>query len=179
VTATVAPRLASVFGSSRLGEGEAEYEQARELGRRLVLAGWTPCTGGYQGTMEAVCRGAAEAGGRPVGVTVAAWDWLSPNRWVAERREAADLYERLRALIAVDAMIAVGGGVGTLAEVALAWNLGQRRPEDRRPLIVVGARCRGLLDAFAAHLIDGPRDLDLIVPVDDVDGALAALGSAA
>jgi hypothetical protein len=179
VITTAGTRLASVFGSSRLAEGDEDYERARELGRRLVLAGWTPCTGGYQGAMEAVSRGAAEAGGRPVGVTVAAWPWLSPNPWVAERREAADLHERLRVLIAVDAMIAVGGGVGTLAEVALAWNLSQRRPEDRRPLIVIGPRWRGLMDAFSRHLIDGPGDLDLVTPVDDVDAALAALGSAA
>jgi hypothetical protein len=98
---------------------------------------------------------------------------------VAEERAADSLVARLTELVHSDAWVAMAGGVGTLAEVALAWNLSQRRPEDRRPLIVIGPRWRGLMDAFSRHLIDGPGDLDLVTPVDDVDAALAALGSAA
>ncbi len=59
----------SVFGGSQPKEGDAAYTEAQELGRLLAERGHTVLTGGYIGTMEAVSRGANEAGGHVIGVT--------------------------------------------------------------------------------------------------------------
>lgn len=59
----------AVFGGSQPKEGDPAYAEAYELGSLLAQAGHTVLTGGYIGTMEAVSRGAAEAGGHVIGVT--------------------------------------------------------------------------------------------------------------
>ena len=56
--------IVTVFGSSRPGEGSPDYEEARVLGRALAKHGFAVCSGGYGGVMEAVSRGAKEAGGK-------------------------------------------------------------------------------------------------------------------
>ncbi|MEJ5198439.1 MAG: DNA-binding protein, partial [Anaerolineae bacterium] len=69
-------RTIAVFGSSRREEESALYREAYELGRVLAGAGYAVLTGGYNGSMAAVSRGAAEAGGRVIGVTCAIFDPL-------------------------------------------------------------------------------------------------------
>ena len=70
----------SVFGSSAPQPGSADYEAARDLGRRLAEAGFTVQTGGYMGTMEGVSRGANEAGGHVIGVTCDQIEEFRPSR---------------------------------------------------------------------------------------------------
>ncbi|MGH9398933.1 MAG: Rossmann fold nucleotide-binding protein, partial [Thermoanaerobaculia bacterium] len=60
-----------VFGSSLPREGEAAYEEAREIGQLVARRGGRVVCGGYGGVMEAACRGAAEAGGSSLGVVLA------------------------------------------------------------------------------------------------------------
>jgi len=170
------PRVASVFGSARLLPGDHEYAEAEQLGRLLHEAGWVVCTGGYDGAMAAVSRGAREAGGHVVGITMDAWaPRLRPNSWVLEERPAADLFERVRLLTASDAWLAVAGGIGTLAEVALAWNLLQSREIEPRPLVLVGRRWRAVAGAIRRELVVGEHDLDLVLLARDPEHALALL----
>ena len=61
--------IITVFGSARPRAGEADYEEARRLGGELARRGFQVCTGGYTGVMEAVSRGAKEAGGRTIAIT--------------------------------------------------------------------------------------------------------------
>src|SRR5260370_40052947 len=61
--------IVTVFGSSRPREGDAEYDEARELGGALARSGFAVCSGGYGGGVGAVSRGAKEAGGKTYGVT--------------------------------------------------------------------------------------------------------------
>src|SRR3954453_13250544 len=120
----VGAKRVSVFGSAYSQPGHPDYEEARRLGRLLAEAGYTVCTGGYHGAMGAVSQGAHEAGGHVVGVTVTPWGAeRSPNPWLKEEIATANLHERLQQLVASDGLIAVYGGVGTLTEIALAWNL--------------------------------------------------------
>ena len=90
--------IATVFGSSRPSDGDADYAEARELGWALAEKGFTVCTGGYGGVMEAASRGAKDAGGRTLGVT-AKFFGRSPNRWVDEVIEVDTWQQRLFALI--------------------------------------------------------------------------------
>ena len=132
----------SVFGGSQPKAGDAAYEEARTLGRLLAERGHVVLNGGYIGTMEAVSRGAAEAGGHVIGVTceeIEKWRKVSVNRWVKEEIRKKTLMERLQVLIEeCDAAIALPGGPGTLTEIALAWNLMIVESRHRIPLILVG-----------------------------------------
>jgi hypothetical protein len=132
----------SVFGGSQPKENDAAYAEAMLLGRLLAERGHTVLTGGYIGTMEAVSRGASEAGGHVIGVTcdeIEAWRPVRANRWVKEERRRRKLMERLEELItACGAAIALPGGPGTLTEIATTWNLMIVGVLRRRPLILVG-----------------------------------------
>lgn len=166
----------TVFGSARLGEGQAEYDDARKLGRILAERGDVIVSGGYGGLMEAVSRGAHEAGGRVVGVTVAPWiGRISPNPYLSEEISAQTLYERLEALIESDGLIALPGGAGTLGEIALAWNLRQMDLTPAKPVILVGSAWRRVVETFAANLIINEHDLAMLTLVDTIEGAVEAL----
>src|SRR3990172_9113073 len=101
----------TVFGSAAPVSGDAAYEQGRQLGESLARVGHTVLTGGYMGTMEAVSRGAAEAGGHTVGVTcdqIEKWRNTKANAWVKEERRFESLGERLYCLIeSCDAALAL------------------------------------------------------------------------
>src|SRR3990172_10856853 len=103
----------TVFGGAQPKEGSSGYEEACELGSLLAQRGHTVLTGGYMGTMEAVSRGASDAGGHVIGVTcedIEAWRKTSANPWVKEERRKKSLIERLQALVeGCDAAIALAG----------------------------------------------------------------------
>ena len=169
-----------MFGSARIPAGSPDYEDARRLGQLLADRGDVIVSGGYGGLMEAVSRGAQEAGGRVIGVTVQPWmERLTPNRYLSEEISARTLFERLEALVESDALIALPGGAGTLGEVALAWNLRQMGLMSPKPVIVVGQGWRQMLDAFRANLVVDERDIALLRAVDSVDEAVAALEDSA
>lgn len=142
----------TVFGGSEPHPGEPAYEQAFLLGRLIGQKGYTVLTGGYIGTMEAVSRGAAESGGHVIGVTcdeIETWRPIRPNAWVQEEMRFPSLRQRLNALIdCCDAAIALPGGIGTLAEVAMMWSYLQTGVISPRPLILVGPGWKLLMDQF-------------------------------
>lgn len=145
-------RIIAVFGSSRREADGPFYREAYELGRLLARAGYAVLSGGYGGSMAAVSRGAAEAGGRVIGVTCAIFDPLPPNRWLTEEVKAPTLIDRLTTMLArSDGFVAVRGGIGTLSEVTLAWSLLQTRSLDGKPLVLLGADWQPIMDTFLAH----------------------------
>lgn len=171
--------VVAVFGSARIHEGDADYEDARQLGALLAEAGFAVKTGGYAGAMEAASRGARESGAHVVGITLRPFrDRRAPNAFVAEEQEAEDLFLRVRGLVHSDAWIAVSGGIGTLAEVAITWNLLQHEPELARPLVLMGGRWRALLPELMDHLIVDDADAVHVRVVDDPAEALDALREA-
>lgn len=166
----------TVFGSSRVLPDEVVYQDAVRLGRLLAEAGYTLYTGGYSGVMEAVSRGAVEAGGRAVGVTVSSWAArFQPNQWIGEEIAMPDLFQRISRLTATDAYVAMPGGLGTLGEVALTWNLFQTHSIPRRPLVLVGSAWRDALECLRGAVRIEPRDLELIRLVRSVEDAVSAI----
>ncbi len=142
----------AVFGSSRRDAEAPLYREAYELGGLLARAGYAVLSGGYGGSMAAVSRGAAEAGGHVIGVTCAIFDPLPPNPWLTEEVKAPTLLDRLALMLArSDGFVAVRGGIGTLSEVTLAWSLLQTRSLAGKPLVLLGAGWQPVLDAFLAH----------------------------
>ncbi len=140
----------SVFGGSLPKEGDLAYIEAIELGRMLAENGHIVLTGGYIGTMEAVSRGAAQAGGHVIGVTCAEierWRARGANPWVIEEWRKETLIQRLQALIeGCHAAMALPGGAGTLTEIALTWNLMIVESIHRRPLILIGDGWQSVFD---------------------------------
>jgi uncharacterized protein (TIGR00725 family) len=146
----------TVFGGSQPKEKDAAYAEAYQLGKLLAEAGHIVLTGGYIGTMEAVSRGAHEAGGHVIGVTCAdieAWRKVKANSWVKEERRHQTLLQRLDGLISgCDAAIALPGGPGTMTEIGLMWNLMAIDALPRRPLILVGRGWQSMLDQAYAEM---------------------------
>lgn len=142
----------TVLGGSRPLPGEPAYEGAYTLGRLLGAQGFTVLTGGYLGTMEAVSRGANEAGGHVIGVTceeVERWRPIRANAWVQEEWRKPNLKERVFSLLeSCDAAIVLPGGPGTLGELSIMWNLLIIAAIPRRPLILVGPAWQKVLETF-------------------------------
>jgi uncharacterized protein (TIGR00730 family) len=163
------PSLISVFGSSMPHPGSADYEAARDLGRRLAQAGFAVQTGGYAGVMEAVSRGADEAGGRVVGVTYASFeasDSVEPNVWVKEVVRQPTLHARVFYLAAnCDGIVVMPGGVGTLSELALTWNLVQVSEISPKPIVLVGGLWQRTLAAFVDRAYIHPQHAALLTLV--------------
>ncbi len=145
----------TVFGGSQPRPGDPIYQGAIRLGALLAKAGYTLLTGGYIGTMEALSRGAAEAGGHVIGVTcdqIEAWRPVKANPWVTEDWHYASLKERIFALIEnSNACLALPGGVGTLAEITLTWNLLITHILPPRPLILIGSGWQASIRKFLSE----------------------------
>jgi len=141
-----AKKIITVFGSSRPEDGHADYTEAFELGRALAAAGFAVCTGGYGGVMEAVSRGASESGGRVLAVT-SGFFRARTNRWVAEETNMATWQERLFELVRLgDGYVACKGGTGTLVELAVVWEMLNKKAMERRPFVVLGDFWQPILD---------------------------------
>jgi uncharacterized protein (TIGR00725 family) len=167
-----------VFGSARLTPEDPRYEEARQVGERLARAGYAIATGGYGGLMEAVSHGASRAGGHVVGVPMRSWSWQAPNRWISETRWAEDIFQRLRAFHACDALVALPGGLGTLSEVTLVWANRGTDPDRTPPLLLLGPVWAEMHDHFQRLLVIDKRDLMLVQLVPTIDQIIPALEQA-
>ena len=172
--------IISVFGSSRAERDSVEYREAYEVGKLLAENGYSVCNGGYDGTMEAASRGCKEAGGRTIGVTVEVFGSRLPNEFLDEEVGTASLLIRLDTLTALaDAYVVLKGGLGTLLEMALVWNLHSLRVYHDKPIILLGPAWRATVEAISQHLMI--RDIDLAAftfaaTPEDALRALAQLG---
>ena len=111
----------AVIGSGAEHEGRAEA-----VGRLLAERGATVVTGGRGGVMAAASRGAKSAGGTTIGI-VPGESRAEASEWVDHVVVTGIGHARNLAVVASgDAVIAVGGGYGTLAEIGLALTLGRR-----------------------------------------------------
>ena len=146
-------RIVTVFGSSRPQENDAEYEDARELGRALATSGFSVCSGGYGGVMAAVSRGAKERGGKTYGVTAEFFS-ARANAWVDAEVRVATWQERLFELIRMaHGFVACKGGTGTLVELAVVWEMLNKSVMTGKPLAVLGN--------FWAPIIECVREVEL------------------
>jgi uncharacterized protein (TIGR00725 family) len=147
--------IITVFGSSRPCEGHADYEQARALGRELALCGFRVCSGGYRGVMEAVSRGAKEAGGRTMAVT-AEFFASKPNAWVDDVHTVSTWQERLFELIRLgNGFVACKGGTGTLVELAVVWEMLNKGVVQGKPFVTLGDFWVPIIERVREVEIDG------------------------
>jgi uncharacterized protein (TIGR00725 family) len=145
-----------VAGASR--PEPALMGQAERLGRRLAEAGAVVVCGGGPGVMEAVCRGAQSAGGTTVGL-LPGLDRAEGNPYLTVSLPTGLGQGRNLLLVrSSDALVAVGGGFGTLSEIALALRTGTP---------VVG------LATWSLHLDAGPVDAFPVATDPDTAADLA------
>jgi uncharacterized protein (TIGR00730 family) len=154
--------LIAVYGSSAARPRSDLYALGVEMGRLLGQAGFDVMTGGYQGVMEAVSRGARTAEAHVVGITMARFE-DQVNPYVVEEIHTANFYERFGWLVdRADGYVAMPGGIGTLAEVSFAWQEILLGIVPRRPLILVGDEWRAMFDSWVKNFVRTPN---LFVPL--------------
>jgi uncharacterized protein (TIGR00730 family) len=172
----------TIFGGSRVEPDSDEYLAAQRLGEALAQRGFDVVTGGYNGVMEAVSRGAREAGGHVVGVTV---DVIArnfervPNAFLSQEVRTAALLERIDKMVELGAAyVVLPGGAGTLAELGVVWNLALLGALQNKPLIVVGRGWERVLHVMVDELHTIEADLRWLRFVPDVDSAVQTLADA-
>jgi uncharacterized protein (TIGR00730 family) len=171
----------TVFGSARFREGHPYYELTREVGRRLVEAGFSVMTGGGPGLMEAANRGAKEAGGYSVGVNIELPSEQKPNPYLDRWIEFPYFFVRKLMLLKYSyAFVAMPGGFGTLDEIFETAVLIQTGKMKDFPLILLGKSYWQPLMAFlretlvAAATVDA-ADVDRWVLTDSPEEAVALM----
>ena len=155
-------RIITIFGGSKCVEGTDEYAEAMRVGRLLAERGYTICTGGYLGVMEAASRGAREKGGRVLGIVLNQFR-SEPNRYLTDKVATDHFYDRLQNLIGRSlGFIAIRGGMGTVTEISLVWNKLQTGVLENRPLVLLGDCWKGVVDAWQANLVVSDEDVGLL-----------------
>jgi uncharacterized protein (TIGR00730 family) len=146
-------KIVTVFGSSRPRVGDAQYAEAHALGVALAAKGFTVCSGGYGGTMEAVSRGAKEAGGQALAVT-AEFFKSHANKWVDEEIRVKTWQDRLFELVKRGhGYVACPGGTGTLVELAVVWEMLNKGVMKNKPFVALGT--------FWQPIIERVREVEL------------------
>lgn len=170
---TVPEPCVTVFGSARITEGHPFYDLALRVGAELARAGYAVMTGGGPGLMEAVNRGAREAGGRSFGCNIRLRTEQVPNAYLDDFVEFEHFFIRKLMLVKYScAFVILPGGYGTLDEAFEIATLIQTGKLERFPVVVMPTDfyrpfetlLRGLLSE--AHLIDEDR-LDIVLLTDD------------
>lgn len=164
-------RIVTIFGGSKCAHDSTEYIEAKALGRRLAEAGFTICTGGYLGVMEAASRGAREAGGRVYGIVMNQFKH-EPNRWLTDKVATDHFYDRLQNLITRSVgFVALRGGMGTVTEISLVWNKLMTGVLQQRPLVLVGDCWKPVIKCWQENLVVSDNEVKMINFADDAEGA--------
>ncbi len=155
-------KIVTIFGGSKCLENTNEYADARLLGSLLAKAGFTICTGGYLGVMEAASRGARESGGRVFGIVMNQFR-SEPNRYLTDKVATDHFYDRLQNLITRSVgFVAFRGGMGTVTEVSLVWNKLQTGVLPQRPIVLVGDCWRTVVKSWQDNLAVSEADAALL-----------------
>jgi uncharacterized protein (TIGR00725 family) len=157
----------AVIGDGTVDDRAPHWPLAESLGERLVDAGFRVVTGGLGGIMEAACRGAHRSHRYQPGDTVGilpGHDAAAANRFVDVAIPTGLLHGRNLVVAQSDAVIAIGGGAGTLAEMAYAWIHNR---------LLIAFRVHGWSGKLAGTRIDG-RVRFVSIPDDHVFGVDSA-----
>jgi uncharacterized protein (TIGR00730 family) len=165
----------SIFGSARIREDDPLYDTARQLGVKLVEAGFATITGGGPGVMEAANRGAAEANGVSVGLNIELPHEQGVNRFVNLPLNFRYFFVRKTMFVKyAQGFVIFPGGFGTLDEMFEALTLIQTGKLANFPIVLYGsAFWQGLIDWVEQSLLSSAKihatDRDLLFVTDDLD----------
>jgi uncharacterized protein (TIGR00730 family) len=165
----------SVFGSARITPDHPDYGAAEQLGGILARAGYAVITGGGPGIMEAVNKGASQAGGVSVGLGIELPFEQRLNDWVDIGLQFRYFFARKTMFVKyAQAFVVFPGGFGTLDELFEALTLVQTHKVTSFPVILYDSNYwAGLLDWIRQTLVRAetisPEDVDLLHITDDID----------
>ena len=168
----------SIFGSARVTPDDPYYQKTEKLARRLAEKGFSVITGGGPGIMEAANKGAAEAGGKSVGMNIRLPFEQKPNAYANISIDYKYFFIRKVMFVKYAmAYIIMPGGFGTMDELFEALTLIQTRRIKSFPVILMGSEYwKGLLDWLKKTMVRSgmilPEDLDFIEIIDDPDEAV-------
>ena len=174
----------SIFGSARTPNTHNNYKLASEIAQRIVDLGFGIITGGGPGIMEAANKGAQEAGGASVGLTIDLPFEENNNKYIDKDRMIKFDYFFVRKVMFVkyaQAFVVLPGGFGTLDELMEAITLIQTSKIKKIPIILVGTSFwSGLIDWLKQTLLEqnntiSEGDLDLFSCVDTADEVIDLL----
>jgi uncharacterized protein (TIGR00730 family) len=174
----------TIFGSARLKSGTRAYDGVKELSAELTRMGCDIISGGGPGLMQAANEGAHSvdpaATHRSVGIRVDLPFEQELNSFVGQAYQHRTFFSRLHHfMIASDAFIVVPGGIGSLLEMTLVWQLLQVRKIYNTPLILVGKMWAELVEwGRRSMLVEGSElasEVDFTIPhcVDSIEEALS------
>jgi uncharacterized protein (TIGR00730 family) len=179
------PKAVAIFGSARTKPGHPHYLAAEEIARRAVLRGFPVITGGGPGIMEAGNKGAFEANGQSVGLSIRLPMEQHSNPYINVNLDFHYFFVRkVMFLKHTSAVVVMPGGFGTLDELFETVTLVQTNKIAPMPIVLYGRSFwQGLFDWITAtmekeHAYISPGDLDLLTLVDSVDEAMEALEAA-
>jgi uncharacterized protein (TIGR00730 family) len=173
----------AIFGSARAQPGTFVYEEVKRVAAAFASMGCDIVTGGGPGLMQAANEGASVAGAPgSVGIRVELPFEQDVNPFVEQAFEHETFFTRLHHfVIASDAFVVVPGGIGTVLETLMIWQLLQVRHVDNVPLILVGKMWRGLVEWAKVSMLDprlalaNPEDLQIPTCLDTADEAIAVV----
>ena len=175
------PSAVAVYGSARTRVDNPEYATGQALGAALAKAGYAVITGGGPGSMEAVNRGACEAGGISVGLGIELPFEQRLNDWVDVGLNFRYFFDRKTMFVKYSqAFVILPGGLGTFDETFEALTLVQTRKVTQFPVILLGTHYwAGLVQWLRDTVLPagkiGAADLDLLHLTDDIDDVVARI----
>jgi uncharacterized protein (TIGR00730 family) len=173
----------AIFGSARAKPGTFVYEEVKRVSAAFASMGCDIVTGGGPGLMQAANEGAASVGAPgSVGIRVELPFEQDVNPFVEQAFEHETFFTRLHHFVlASDAFVVVPGGIGTVLEMLMIWQLLQVRHVYNVPLILVGKMWKGLVEWAKVALLDprlalaNPEDLEIPQCLDTADEAIAVI----
>ena len=176
----------TIFGSARAKPGTYVYDEVKRVATALAGMGCDIITGGGPGLMQAANEGAAAAHAperdRSVGIRVDLPFEQEANPFVEQAFEHKTFFTRLHHfLLTSDAFVVVPGGIGTVLELMMIWQLLQVKHVHDTPLILVGQMWVGLVDWARTHLLKtepplaNPEDMTIPLCMDTSDQAIALI----
>src|SRR5438067_11669536 len=148
----------TIFGSARARPGTFVYDEVKRVAAALASMGCDIITGGGPGLMQAANEGAAAANApernRSVGIRVELPFEQEVNPFVQQAFEHKTFFTRLHHFVLTsDAFVVAPGGIGTVLELMMVWQLLQVRHVRDTPLILVGKMWAGLVEWARAQLL--------------------------
>jgi len=168
----------TVFGSARVPKDHWVYRAVRDLAAELTRMDCDIVTGGGPGLMQAANEGArlADPDGRrsSMGIRVDLPFEQEVNAFVSEAFEHGTFFTRLHHFVLVsDVFVVVPGGIGTVLELMMVWQLLQVRKLHDTPLVLAGKMYAELVEWCRNHMLRpdcplaSPQDMDIPVCVED------------
>jgi uncharacterized protein (TIGR00730 family) len=171
----------TIFGSARVGRNSAIYKATEKLARLLAENEFNVISGGGPGVMEAANKGAAQGGGKSVGLNIHLPREQKPNKYANIRLDYKYFFIRKVMFVKYAvAYVIMPGGFGTLDELFEALTLIQTKRIRSFPVILVDSRYwKGLIDWMKVTLLKAKSisssDLDIFHIVDKPEEAVSII----